>query len=126
MNLSTNLYRIALVDDHEPVRSAVSSLLRSYGYETDGYESAEALLDAGGQQQCACIITDLQMPGMSGLDLLEQLRRSGCQVPLIVLTAFPEASVRQRALQSGACCFLSKPFQANDLMRCVRQACGAP
>lgn len=70
-----------------------------------------------------CIVSDLQMPGMSGLDLLEVMRRDGAATPLIMLTAFPEVVVRQRALQSGASCFLSKPFQASDLVRCIRQAC---
>lgn len=117
------IQRIAIIDDHEAVRSAVSSLLRSSGYATTGYDCAESLLAAQAQHASDCVISDLQMPGISGVELLEQLRRDGCRVPLIVLTAFPEAAVRQRALQAGAAGFLSKPFQADELLRCVALAC---
>ena len=117
--------RIAIVDDHEAVRGAVSSLLRSSGYATTGYDCAESLLAAQAQHASDCVISDLQMPGMSGVELLEQLRRDGCRVPLIVLTAFPEAAVRQRALLAGAAGFLSKPFQADELLHCVGMACDA-
>lgn len=116
---------IAIVDDDDAVRVALSSLLRSYGYTADAYDSAYALLAAGGLAQYHCVITDLQMPGMSGIELLEQLRRDGNQLPLILMTAFPEASLRKRALNGGASCFLSKPFEANELLRCLRQAAGA-
>ena len=92
---------IAIVDDDDAVRVALSSLLRSYGYTADAYDSAYALLAAGGLAQYHCVITDLQMPGMSGIELLEQLRRQGNQLPLILMTAFPEATVRKRALQGG-------------------------
>jgi FixJ family two-component response regulator len=117
--------RVAIVDDHDDVRSAVSSLLRSYGYAIAEFDCAESLLAAGAQHTSHCIISDLQMPGMSGLELLEHLRRNGCAVPLIVLTAFPEPAVRQRAQQGGAAAFLSKPFQAGELMQCVALACAA-
>ena len=116
---------IAIVDDDDAVRVALSSLLRSYGYTADAYDSAYALLAAGGLGEYHCVITDLQMPGMSGIELLEQLRRQGSETPLIMITAFPEPAVRLRVLQSGASCFLSKPFQSNDLVRCIRQACNA-
>jgi FixJ family two-component response regulator len=116
---------IAIVDDDDAVRVALSSLLRSYGYTADAYDSAYALLAAGGLATYHCIVTDLQMPGMSGIELLEQLRRQGNQLPLILMTAFPEAALRKRALQGGASCFLSKPFEADELLRCLRQAGGA-
>jgi len=117
------LFHIAIVDDHESVRNAVGSLLRSYGYTTTVFDCAESLLAGPALDTYQCIVSDLQMPGMSGLDLLETMRRDGSATPVIMLTAFPEAVVRQRALQSGASCFLGKPFQANDLVRCIRQAC---
>jgi FixJ family two-component response regulator len=82
------------------------------------------LLAAGALGDYHCIVTDLQMPGMSGIELLELLRRRAIRLPLILMTAFPEAALRKRALQGGACCFLSKPFEANDLLRCLRQARG--
>jgi CheY-like chemotaxis protein len=111
--------RVAIVDDHDAVRGAVSSLLRSSGYAVTEFDCAESLLAAGAQHDYQCIISDLQMPGMSGLDLLEHLRRNGCGVPLIMLTAFPEPAVRQRAQQGGAAAFLSKPFQCDELMHWV-------
>ena len=117
---------IAIVDDDEAVRVGLSSLLRSYGYAAHAYDSAQALLGGGALDQCDCIITDLQMPGMSGIELLEQLRRQGNALPLILMTAFPEAALRKRALQGGASCFLSKPFDASELLRCLRQAGGVP
>lgn len=116
---------IAIVDDDDAVRVGLSSLLRSYGYAAQAYDSAQALLAGTALDQFHCVITDLQMPGMSGIELLEQLRRDGSALPLILMTAFPEASLRKRALQGGACCFLSKPFDADQLLRCLRQASGA-
>jgi FixJ family two-component response regulator len=115
---------IAIVDDDDAVRVALSSLLRSYGYTADAYDSAYALLAAGGLGDYHCVVTDLQMPGMSGVELLELLRKQGNPIPLILMTAFPEAALRKRALQGGASCFLSKPFEASELLRCLRQARG--
>ena len=114
---------IAIVDDDEDVRVGLRSLLRSYGYAVDVYDCAQALLTAGPQNH-HCVITDLQMPGMSGIELLEQLRRDGKQLPVILMTAFPEAALRKRAFQNGASCFLSKPFEANELLLCLKQASG--
>ena len=116
---------IAIVDDDAAVRVGLRSLLRSYGYEANAYESAVALLASGALGDYHCIVTDLQMPGMSGIELLEQLRRDGSQLPVILMTAFPEAALRKRALQGGASCFLSKPFEANDMLRCLTQASGS-
>lgn len=121
----SNDLHIAIVDDHESVRSALASLLRSYGYLTSCFDSAESLLAGAPLDTYQCIVTDLQMPGMSGIELLEQLRRQGRDTPLVMMTAFSEPAVRQRALQSGASCFLGKPFEANELVRCIRQACQA-
>ncbi|WP_432377236.1 response regulator transcription factor [Duganella sp. P38] len=116
---------LAIVDDDEAVRVGLRSLLRSYGYAANAYDSALALLASGSLGDYHCIITDLQMPGMSGVELLEQLRRDGNQLPLILMTAFPEPALRKRALSSGASCFLSKPFEANELLRCLSQASGS-
>jgi FixJ family two-component response regulator len=115
---------IAIVDDDDAVRVALSSLLRSYGYTADAYDSGDALLAAGGVNDYHCIVTDLQMPGISGIELLAALRKQGVQLPVILMTAFPEETLRRRALQGGASCFLSKPFEASDLLRCLRQARG--
>jgi FixJ family two-component response regulator len=114
--------RIAIVDDDADVRAALGSLLRSYGYSVTAYESALDFLAGGGLAACHCIVTDLQMPGMSGIELLEKLRGCGNPIPTVLMTAYPEAALRQRALQAGAICFLAKPFEANDLMRCLQKA----
>ena len=115
---------IAIVDDDDAVRVGLSSLLRSYGYAAQAFDSAQALLGAGAPalDRFHCVITDLQMPGMSGIELLEELRRQGKALPLILMTAFPEAALRKRALQGGASCFLSKPFDAHQLLGCLRSA----
>ncbi|USX24846.1 response regulator [Oxalobacteraceae bacterium OTU3CINTB1] len=115
---------IAIVDDDAAVRVGLSSLLRSYGYAAQAFDSAQALLAEGADAlgQFHCVITDLQMPGMSGIELLEALRREGSTLPLILMTAFPEAALRKRALQGGAACFLSKPFDASQLLACLRNA----
>ena len=115
---------IAIVDDDAAVRVGLRSLLRTYGYEAHAYDSALAFLASGAQGDYHCIITDLQMPGMSGIELLEQLRRDGNPLPVILMTAFPEAALRKRAFQGGASCFLSKPFEANELLLCLKQASG--
>ena len=115
---------IAIVDDDDAVRVGLSSLLRSYGYAAQAFESAQALLAAGGAalEQFHCVIPDLRLPGMRGIELLEALRRQGNTLPLILMTAFPEAALRKRALQGGAACFLSKPFDASQLLGCLRNA----
>lgn len=115
---------IAIVDDDAQVRVGLRSLLRSYGYTVEAYDGAAALLADNAPGRHHCIITDLQMPGMSGIELLEQLRHDGCQLPVILMTAFPEANLRKRAFQGGASCFLSKPFEANELLLCLKQASG--
>ncbi|NVM77160.1 FixJ family two-component response regulator [Duganella sp. SG902] len=116
---------IAIVDDDDAVRVGLRSLLRSYGYEANAYDSALAFLASGALGDYHCIITDLQMPGMSGIELLERLRRDGNPLPVILMTAFPEAALRKRAFQGGASCFLSKPFEANELLLCLKQASGS-
>lgn len=118
-------FSIAIVDDDDAVRVGLRSLLRSFGHAVEVYDCAEALLAAGALDQHHIIITDLQMPGMSGIELLEQLRRDGHQVPVILMTAFPEAALRKRAFQGGATCFLSKPFEANELLLCLKNASGS-
>lgn len=125
-DITSTSYQIAVVDDHEPVRAALGSLLRSYGHTAVGYDSAEALLALGTLDGYDCVVTDLQMPGIGGLELQERLRRAGWQGPLIVMTAFPEEALRKRALQGGAICFLSKPLDVDHLLRCLGAALAGP
>lgn len=113
---------IAIVDDDTAILTGVSSLLRSTGYAVALFESAEALIAALPASGLDCVITDIQMAGMNGLDLQELLARSYPQLPIIVMTAFPEPALRVRAMEAGAVCFLSKPFDAEELIGCVVRA----
>lgn len=113
---------IAIVDDDYAIRSGVSSLLRSAGFDVRLYESAEAFLAESGIPEPDVIITDIQMPGMSGLDLQNVLKARQPSLPLMFMTAFPEEALRIRALNDGAICFLSKPFKANELLYWIGQA----
>ncbi|BAK65751.1 response regulator receiver protein [Sphingobium sp. SYK-6] len=115
---------ISVVDDDAAIRIGLSSLIRSEGYEVALFESAEAFLASGASGKPGCLLTDIQMPGMSGLDLQARIRVEHPALPVLVMTAFPEEAMRQRALSAGAVCFLSKPFDAQELLRCLRRALG--
>jgi FixJ family two-component response regulator len=110
---------ISVVDDDASVRAATSKFLRSHGYTVQAYSSAEHFLQSGGLNDTSCVIADLQMPGMSGLELLTMMRAQGYGVPFIFITAFPDETTRARALQAGAICFLSKPFAGPTLINCL-------
>ena len=113
---------ISVIDDDASVRAATSKFLRSHGYKVQAYSSAEHFLGSGGLNDTSCVIADLQMPGMSGLELLTMMRAQGYGVPFILITAFPGETTRARALQEGAICFLSKPFAGPTLIDCLGAA----
>lgn len=113
---------ISVIDDDASVRSALHRLLRSLGYAVHAFESAVAFCDSSLRDETDCIITDVQMPGMSGLQLLARLRDQGKHTPVIFVTGFFDETTRQRAIQGGAACFLGKPFSAEDIIGCVEQA----
>src|SRR5215467_12146335 len=104
------------------MRAAVVALVRSAGYEARGFASAEEFLASGEVQSFACVITDIQMPGMSGIELKQQLAASQNAVPVIMITARPDPDLEGRALASGAAYFLRKPFDADVLIGCVESA----
>ena len=110
---------ISVVDDDASVRAATSKFLRSHGYTVQAFSSAEDFLRSGRLNDTSCVIADLQMPGMSGLELLKMIRAQGYGVPFIFITAFPDETTRARALQAGAICFLSKPFAGPTLINCL-------
>lgn len=114
--------KVAIIDDDASVRTALHSLLRSAGLATAAYESAEAFLAAAVPPDPDCIIADVQMPGLGGLDLLELLAARGEAVPAILVTAFPSEIVARRASAAGALRCFNKPFDANEMIRCVRAA----
>jgi FixJ family two-component response regulator len=113
---------ISVVDDDASVRAAIDNLLSSHGYLVHTFASAEEFLRSTHLHNSSCVVADVQMPGMSGLDLLTHMHVQGHNAPFIFITAFPEDSVRDRALKAGAIGFLAKPFVAPDLIKCVETA----
>jgi FixJ family two-component response regulator len=113
---------IAIVDDDSSIRLAIESLVRSLGFVARTFASAYELLQSSDLYETACAIVDVQMPGMSGVDLQRVLSERGCQIPLIFITAFPEERVRDGVLKAGAVCFLSKPFDGRIMVDCLHTA----
>ena len=113
--------RVSVIDDDESVRVASSSLLRSLGWEVSLYPSAESFLDADPLEGLACIITDLNMPGMSGLQLQQRLHELKPDVPVMFITAFASDAARRQALDGGAVCFLSKPVDGTAVADCLER-----
>jgi FixJ family two-component response regulator len=113
---------ISIVDDDASVRAATNNLLSSRGYVVYTFASAGDFLQSDRLKDSSCVIADVQMPAMSGLDLLAHLRARGNETPFVFITAFPDASVRARALKEGAVGFLAKPFAGPDLIRCIETA----
>lgn len=115
---------IAIIDDDEAVRDATESLVRSLGFGTNTFASAEEFLEWPEQNSAVCLITDVQMSGMSGVELQSHLRAAGRTLPMIFMTAFPDERVRRQANAGGATGFLSKPFDGVDLVACIDRALG--
>jgi FixJ family two-component response regulator len=116
---------ISIVDDDESVRVAMSSLVRSLGYEAREFASAEAFLASPRRQDTSCLITDVHMPGMSGLDLQAVLSAREQVVPIIFIIAFPADNLRQRAEAAGAAGFFSKPVDSQMIIHCLDAALGS-
>lgn len=113
---------IAIVDDDESVRRALQGLMRAEGLPARTFASAEEFLDSGEQRKTACLIADIRMPGMSGLDLQAKLNAENCRIPTIFITAHGDSKMRMQALRSGAVEFLSKPFNDDVLLENIRAA----
>jgi len=113
---------ISIIDDDGSVRAATNNLVRSLGYIVHTFASAEEFLQSGHLNGTSCVIADVQMPAMSGVDLQAHLLAQGHRVPFIFITAFPVESIRARALKAGAICFLSKPFDGGVLIKCLDAA----
>src|SRR6201981_958056 len=113
---------ISIVDDDALARDGIGQLIESLGYKAVTFISAEHFLESGLIAETACLITDLQMPGLNGLELQEALRSQGCRIPIILITAFPNEKHRNRALEGGALGFLSKPFDESSLIQCLAAA----
>jgi FixJ family two-component response regulator len=115
---------ISVIDDDASVRAAANNLLSSHGYIVHTFASAEEFLHSVELNESVCVIADVQMPAMSGLDLLAHLRAQGYAAPFIFITAFPEENVRARALKAGAVGFLAKPFAGPVLIDCIETSLG--
>jgi FixJ family two-component response regulator len=113
---------IAIVDDEKPVRDATKRLVRSMGYHAFTFASADEFLKSERIHDTSCLITDVQMPGLSGIDLQEHLVARGHCIPIIFMTGYPSDSVRARAMKAGAVCFLNKPFREDHFIGCIERA----
>jgi FixJ family two-component response regulator len=115
---------ISIVDDDEAVREATKGLMKSLGLSAHTFACAEDFLSSNRLDRTACLIADVQMPGMSGLDLYRQLCATGKPIPTILITAYPDDNARARALSAGVICYLIKPFDEDDLLQCLRSVLG--
>ena len=113
---------ISIVDDDESVRRTTTLLIESFGFRAAAFESAETFLRSGRLDDTSCLIVDVQMPGMNGLQLQSHLAAEGCGIPIIFITAYENNDSRQRAMQAGAAAFLGKPFSDDQLLQIIRSA----
>ena len=110
---------ISCIDDDVAVLDGIEAFLDASGFDTEFFLSAEEFLKAGRLDQTSCLITDVMLGGMSGLQLQERLASSNRNIPMILITAFPNDWARAKALDAGAICFLEKPVRAEDLLACI-------
>lgn len=122
MTTQANTRFVAIVDDDDLMRGALEGLLKAAGLSARTFASAEEFLQSGLQRQTACLIADIRMPGISGLDLQAKLNLEHCRIPTIFITAHGDERMRMQALRAGAVEFLAKPFDNNVLLESVRAA----
>jgi FixJ family two-component response regulator len=113
---------VAVIEDDESYRVAVQRLLKTAGLSVQSFDSAEAFLDSGQQHETGCLISDIRMPGMSGLELQSKLNSDHCLIPTIFITAHGDEKMRLQAMRGGAVKFLMKPFDCEILLEAVRVA----
>ena len=116
---------VAVVEDDESYRLAMQRFLKSAGFSVRSFQSAEDFLNSGCQQEAGCLIADIRMPGMSGLDLQAKLNQDHCPIPIIFVTAHGDEKMRLQAMRGGAVKFLAKPFDGAVLLEGVRAALGS-
>jgi FixJ family two-component response regulator len=122
MAIQGKINMVVVVDDDDLMRSALQGLLKAVGLPARAFASAEEFLESGQQHQAACLIADIRMPGMSGLELQAKLNAERCRIPTIFITAHGDAKMRMQALRAGAVEFLAKPFDDEALLESVRAA----
>jgi FixJ family two-component response regulator len=113
---------ISIVDDDDAMRNSLNNLIRSMGFRTQGFASAEAFLNSKQARDTACLLLDVRMPGMNGLDLQRQIVAANWQIPIIFITAHADDDARARALEAGAVAFLYKPFCEEELFNAIDTA----
>jgi FixJ family two-component response regulator len=122
MDIQSKTKLVAIVDDDDSMRSALQGLLKAVGLAAQAFASAEEFLKSGQQCQTACLIADIRMPGMSGLELQAKLNAEHCRIPTIFITAHGDEKMRMQALRAGAVEFMAKPFNDEALLDNVRAA----
>lgn len=122
MGLESKERIVAVIEDDESYRGAVERLLKSADLPARTFDSAEAFLDSGEQHKAGCLIADIRMPGMSGLELQSKLNFEHCPIPTIFITAHGDEKIRMQAMRAGAVKFLTKPFDCETLLEAVRTA----
>ncbi|HEV3332152.1 MAG TPA: response regulator [Bryobacteraceae bacterium] len=118
----SNPQSVAIVDDDDSVRGALQGLMKEAGFEARAFPSAEDFLNSGLLHETGCLIADIRMPGMSGLELQQTLNANACRMPIIFITAHGDAKMRLQAMRAGAVEFLAKPFDDEILLDSVRAA----
>jgi FixJ family two-component response regulator len=111
---------VAIVDDDKSIRNATQDLLKSAGFSTAAFEDAESFLGSASRASASCVVADMRMRGMTGLELYRKLVASGHRIPTIIITAHPEELTQAR--EAGITCCLTKPFAPDELLECVREA----
>jgi FixJ family two-component response regulator len=122
MDIQSKTKLVAIVDDDDSMRSALQGLLKAVGLAAQAFASAEEFLKSGQQRRTACLIADIRMPGMSGLELQAKLNAEHCRIPTIFITAHGDEKMRMQALRAGAVEFMAKPFNDEALLDSVRAA----
>jgi FixJ family two-component response regulator len=120
--MTNDKFIVMIVDDDESVRRAARRLIRSYGYAVETFVSADDFLASGRLSETACLVLDVQMPGLNGLELQSRLVAEGHQVSIIFITAFDDENARAQALKAGALSYLVKPFEEADLLNSINLA----
>jgi FixJ family two-component response regulator len=120
--MMSDKFIVMIVDDDESVRRAARRLIKSFGFAVETFASAEDFLTSGRLPQTACLVLDVQMPGLNGLELQSRLISEGHQVPIVFITAFSDDNARDQALRAGAVGYLVKPFEEADLLNGINLA----
>ena len=121
---NTTTIKVSIVDDDDAVRTATQTFVRSLGYKAVAFPLAEDFLKSPEVDTADILIADVQMPGMSGLELQQELMRRRPALPIIFITAFPEERIRQQAMAAGAACLLAKPYDGDALIECIEKTLG--